>query len=86
MSDLLVADPTSGRGLLAVMDQTGDTKITWDSRNADEVAAARKTFDDLKAKGFTAYSVDDEGGKHEVLHKFDPSARKIIMSPRMVGG
>lgn len=74
-------------GSLHVLDKTGDTKMMWDRNNADEVAAARKTFNDLKAKRFMAYKAEGkEGRKGEVIDEFDPSAERIIMAPPMVGG
>lgn len=75
------------QGELSMMDHAGDTKIIWDADNADEVAAARRTFDDLRKKGFAAYSVEGKDGeKNEVVREFDPEAERIIMAPPMVGG
>lgn len=73
-------------GELAVMDQTGDTKIIWDSENEDEVAVAKATFDSLVKKGYAGYSVKRDGEKNEVIRQFDPTAEKLIMAPAMVGG
>ena len=73
-------------GTLAVMDGTGDTKTVWDANSPDEVAAAKATFDSLKAKGYYAYSVEEGGGKGEIVHKFDPSAERLIMAPPIAGG
>jgi hypothetical protein len=73
-------------GTMAVLDETGDVKTVWDSENETEVAAARKQFDDLKAKGFLAYKVDRKGEKGEVIRRFDPDAEAIILAPPMVGG
>lgn len=73
-------------GELSVLDRTGDTKIMWDSAQDAEVDAARATFDDLKKKGYLAYSVNKKGDKGEVMKKFDPDAERIIMAPAMVGG
>lgn len=74
-------------GEIAKMDDTGDTKIIWSKDNADEIAAARKLFDDLKAKKFIAYSVKGkDGAKNEIIKEFDPDSEKIIMAPPMVGG
>lgn len=71
---------------LCVLDRTGDTKLIWDSAQDDEVEAARRTFDDLKKKGYLAYSVNKKGDKGEVMKKFDPDAERIIMAPALVGG
>ena len=73
-------------GEMRIIDKSGDTKIIWDRNNADEVANAKKVFDDLKAKRFMAYKVDDHGDKSEVIREFDPNAEKLIMSPPLVGG
>lgn len=71
---------------LRAIDATGDTKMIWSPDNADEVAAARASFDALKKKGYIAYSVKPGGEKGEVLAKFDANAEKVIMVPAMQGG
>jgi hypothetical protein len=71
---------------MAVMDETGDTKLIWEEDNQAEVDAAKEMFNSLKKKGYLAYSVDRKGEKGEVMTKFDPSAEKIIMSPPLQGG
>ena len=73
-------------GIMRVMGVRGDTKIIWDSDNSDEVAAAKKTFNDLRDKHFTAFSVSKKGDKDKMITEFDPDAEKIIMVPRMQGG
>jgi len=71
---------------MAIMDATGDTKVIWNSENADEVGVARRTFNDLKKKGYVGYSVKKDGDKNEIIHDFDPNAEKLIMAPAMTGG
>jgi hypothetical protein len=73
-------------GTLHVMDLTGDTKTIWNPDNRDEVDQARKTFNDLKAKGYVAYKVAENGKKAEIMTTFDPAAGKVILSPPMAGG
>jgi len=73
-------------GALAILDHTGHDEIIWDIGNAAQIMAARKRFDELRAKGFAAYKVGDGGEPGEILHAFDPWAGKIIMAPAMVGG
>jgi len=74
------------RGMLHVLDGTGDTKVIWDPKNPDEVEAAKAQFDVLRKKGFLAYTVNKKGDKGEVITKFDPDAEKIILSPPIAGG
>jgi hypothetical protein len=73
-------------GELAVIDNTGDTKVIWDTQNQDEIDAAKMQFDILIGRGFTAYSVKKGGEKNVRITEFDPEAGKIIMVPKIVGG
>jgi hypothetical protein len=47
-------DLPKGKHVMCCMDHTGDTKIMWSKDNQDEVDVARRTFDDMKKKGYTA--------------------------------
>ena len=71
---------------LVTLDRAGDTKLIWDADNEAEVANARRTFDDLKGKGYIAYKVKKSGKAGRALTSFDPSAEKIILAPPMAGG
>jgi hypothetical protein len=73
-------------GQLCVMDESGDSRIQWDKDNQEEVAKAEARFNELKAKGFMAYSVNRKGDKGTVLNSFDPTAERIIMHSQMIGG
>lgn len=80
------AEQIETRGELAVMDQTGDTKLVWDRNAPAEVEQAKAMFDGLKKKGYLAFSVKKDGEAGEMLLAFDPNAEKIIMSPPLKGG
>lgn len=71
---------------MAVMDGTGDTKLTWDPGQPAEVDAARAQFDTLKKKGYAAFRMSEGGDQGEQLHEFDPRARRTIFVPQMKGG
>jgi hypothetical protein len=92
MSELLIEKKNLSLkvlGELSILNGDGDMKLVWDANNEDEVAAARAMFDELIAKGFTAFEVSDEeekGGKGKIIKKFNPKAERIIMSPRIAGG
>jgi hypothetical protein len=74
-------------GSISVLGKEGDTKVIWNRDNADEVENARQTFDRLRARNFTAFSVKGkEGEKDRVIHSFDPDAERIIMVPKVAGG
>jgi hypothetical protein len=72
---------------IAVMGREGDTKTIWNPQNTDEVANARRTFTDLRAQGYLAFRVNEDGGQGEQITEFDPNAGKmILMVPQMRGG
>lgn len=71
---------------MAILDHTGDTKLIWASDVDDEVEHARKTFNEMRKKGYAAYSVNKKGDKGEVLKEFDPDVEKMILAPPMKGG
>ncbi len=71
---------------MAVMSERGDTKLLWNPQNTDEVANAKRTFDDLRAKGYLAYTVTANGDKGEVIREFNANAEKIILAPPLRGG
>ena len=71
---------------MSVIDATGDTKIIWSPDNEDEVAVARRTFNDLRKKGHIAYAVQKGGNQGEVVSEFDPDAAKLILAPPLRGG
>ena len=74
------------KGEMAVMDATGDSKVMWDSENADEVAVAQKTYEDLTKKGYRAFSVKKGGAQDELINEFDPDLEKMILVPPIKGG
>jgi hypothetical protein len=94
MSELLIEKTEyltpRARGELSILNGKGDTTLGWNPENEDEVEAAEAMFEELTAKGFQAFEVSEEkgkeGGRGKVIRKFDPKARRIIMSPRIGGG
>jgi hypothetical protein len=82
-----VTDEATATGVLHTLDRTGDTRIMWDKGNADEVAAAKRTFDDLKKKGYAAFRAEGkQGDKGTQIREFDPDAERIIMCRALQGG
>ena len=74
-------------GELRIMDRKkGDTKTVWDKNDEDQVAAAKKQFDDLTKKGYLAYTVRRDGKPGRKMNTFDPDAEAVILAPPVVGG
>lgn len=74
--------------MMAELDESGDTKVIWDTENEAEVAAAREMFERLVTDGnFAAFKAEGKDGhKGKQIRKFDPEAERIILVPPMVGG
>lgn len=64
----------------------GDTRLTWDAGNEDDVDTARQSFERLTKKGYSAYRVDKKGEKQGRMDKFDPEAEKVILATPTRGG
>ena len=75
-------------GELRVLDkELGDLKIIWDPNNQEEVAAARKAFDELRAKKYMAWDVKEKGKKGDnEVKAFNPELEKMIMTPPVQKG
>ena len=73
-------------GELRVIGRQGDSKVVWNSENAQEVGVARKVFEEYRSKGFTAFATTKAGRKGNLLVNFDPQAEEILFVPPMAGG
>jgi hypothetical protein len=73
-------------GKMQIMDQTGHSEVTWDPTKPVEVQVAKESFDSLTKKGYSAFRVNEDGGRSERMREFDPKAGKIMMVPQLVGG
>ena len=73
--------------VLHTLDRTGDQRVMWDADSAEEVAAARDTFDRLTKAGYLAYRAEGKkGSQGEQIRKFDPDAERIILVRPHQGG
>lgn len=72
-------------GELRTLSRKGDMKISWNSENEAEIAAARETFEKRKKDGWSAFR-EKLGSKGERINTFDPDAERIILVPPISGG
>jgi hypothetical protein len=74
-------------GTLRVLGQAGDTKVTWDPDDTDQVKTARQRFEDLvKGKKWRAWLMDKTGKKGEPITEFDPNMGAIVIAAPIAGG
>jgi hypothetical protein len=70
---------------LNIMDGSGHTAVQWGT-DRKELELAKELFGTHVQMGYMAYAVKDGGGENVLIHEFDETAEKIIMTPRMAGG
>jgi hypothetical protein len=76
----------SKEGIVGLDIQGGDTRLTWSRNNDAEVDNARRTFDTLIAKNYTAYRLDTADRRGERIHAFDAGIERMILIPQVAGG
>jgi hypothetical protein len=70
--------------ILRILDQTGDTKLTYDPADQAAVADIERRFARLMDLNFVAFDVSTQPGR--IITSWDPEATEIIVSPRFAGG
>jgi hypothetical protein len=70
--------------VVRILDQNGDTKLTYDPADAGAVHEIEERFAALMERNFVAFDVTMQPGR--IITRFDPSATEIIVSPRFAGG
>jgi hypothetical protein len=89
MTELLPDESTAGTGTMSYLTpEDGDVRLTWEPGNTEDVTTARRTFGDLRAKGYLAYKVTGRGtrARRDQIRVFDPQAEQIILTPPLSGG
>lgn len=76
-----------GKGMISMLDESGDNRLEWDPDDDDEVSAAKEMFDKMmKIEGMKAYEIEKSGERGKEIKRFNPNAAKIILVPRIAGG
>lgn len=73
-------------GILSIMGPRGDKTLTWDPANVKSTGEAKEAFDGIIASLATTGFVTDAEGTEHATRVFDPTARRIVVRPRIVGG
>jgi len=68
-----------------IMDRNGDTRHTFDLKNAEALLEAERRFKALTGAGFTA-ATRTTSGEPVVTRTFDPTVDETLFFPRLVGG
>ena len=72
---------SDGRSLTVKYTQDGETEISWDPDDPQQVEVARQTFERLaRRRAWSAYRLD-AGGARQHLGAFDPQASQMFLAP-----
>jgi hypothetical protein len=87
MSVLSHIEIPEGKHVLRILDNSGDSVITYDPTIDSEVAAAMAKFDESMAKGMRAFVLTEEGGgEAHVTSTLEDTAVHTVVQPQYVGG
>jgi hypothetical protein len=75
-----------GGAWMSTMDESSKTRLRWDRTKIEEVGAAQKRLDELKALGYFAYKTTAKDDQGEVIEAIDAKAERIILHPGPIGG
>lgn len=70
--------------VVRILDQSGDSKLTYDPTDRAAVADVERRFRLLMDRNFVAFDVSKDPGR--IITSFDPNATEIIITPRFAGG
>ena len=75
-------------GIMRIVDETGDSTLTWSREDEASVVAAAETFTCLAAEKKLAFArgAGAPANEAELVRHFDPDAEEIIWVRPVVGG
>jgi hypothetical protein len=75
-------------GTMRILDETGDTMVTWSLDDAATLERAATSFDAELAKGSLAFSIPPGGRDRDAerITRFDPDSEEIIWVRPVAGG
>ena len=75
-------------GIMRIVDETGDSTLTWNREDEQSVVAAAEMFTRLAAKKHLPFarSKGAPASDAELVRNFDPDAEEIVWVRPVVGG
>ena len=74
-------------GVMRIVDETGDSTLTWSREDEASVVAAAEMFTNLAAKKHLPFArAGAPADEAELVRHFDPDAEEIVWVRPVVGG
>jgi hypothetical protein len=65
-----------------IIDETGDRRLIWDSRDPAQIQECESEFNKYLAKGWKAYAIDRNGKKGRRVYAFDFAKEEIYFDDK----
>lgn len=86
LGEVIIKAKKVALSVMKILCDKGDERLTWDKDNGKEAKEAKKKFQELIAKGYKAYSVDEGAKRKRPIEEFDVDAEEILMIPPTAKG
>jgi hypothetical protein len=73
-------------GVLRILGPSGDTRVTWNPADVDEVDDMRRRFDEIIREGYLVFELEPESKEGRQVRSFDPEARELRAFRPLAGG
>jgi hypothetical protein len=73
-------------GVLRILGPSGDTRVTWDPTDLDDVADVRRRFDEIIREGYLVFELDPRTKEGQQVRTFDPQTRELRAFRPLAGG
>lgn len=73
-------------GMLRILGPSGDTRVSWDPTDVDDVAAVRERFDEIIRDGYLVFELDPATKEGRQVETFDPDVRELRAFRPLAGG
>jgi len=70
---------------MRILDESGDSRVIWDSRDPKQVADAATLFEEYLKKGWRAYAVDQHGVQGKRIRRFNAATEEIFFDESELG-
>jgi len=76
------ADMPDGHFAMRILDETGDRRLVWNSRDPDQIKEASELFEKHIKAGGRAYAIKRDGSKGFRIHGFNARDEEIVIDEK----
>ncbi len=73
-------------GVLRILGPDGDTRVTWETTDAETVETVHRRFDEIIREGYLVFELDPQTKDGERVRTFDPETSELRAFRPLAGG